>query len=95
MGEVEQFDSILSRLRVNIKNHTQSFYEPAKGLDDSLIHNYDWNEALNKDYNENLMSRRMSKQERKKCWGSMIIHAGDEEGEDAEGDMENILDFSF
>lgn len=96
IGDISQYDSILNKLRANIRNHTQSFFEPEKALTDSFIHNYDWNEMGNKDYNDLFMQRRMTKQEDDNLRRSMIINNGHNEGDgEGEGDQDNILDFSF
>ena len=94
IGDIEQYDSILGKLRQNIKNRTQSFYEPNDALNDSLIHNYNWNEASNVDYNNELIAKRKASV-MDNLWRSVVIQTGVPD-EEAEGDdIEKILDFSF
>ena len=95
VGDLDQYDSILEKLKSNIRNHTQSFYEPDKRLNDSLLHNYDWNEANNQEYNNDLMVKR-GMSNRDNLRRSMIIRNGNDDDEDVSpGELENILDFEF
>ena len=77
---IEQYDSILQKLRQNIRNHTQSFVEVSKGLDDSFIHNYNSN---GRDHGKTIMLNNF-KNEDKIYRGSLIIHNDEEEGDSDE-----------
>lgn len=87
---MDQYDSIIEKLRKNIRNHTQSFYQESKGLSDSFIYNYNNN---GRDYDQTLISLGLKKfsEEGKVYRGSMIIHNDGDDDEDEDVDVTEIF----
>uniref|UniRef100_A0A7S3JL34 Uncharacterized protein n=1 Tax=Euplotes harpa TaxID=151035 RepID=A0A7S3JL34_9SPIT len=90
---IEQYDSIIAKLRANIRNHTQSFYEESKGLGDSFIFNYNNN---GRDYRETMAHGDFGEDD-KIYNGSLVLHNGDDDDDfDEEEDINKpFFDESF
>eukprot|EP00343_Euplotes_focardii_P000834 CAMPEP_0205800056 /NCGR_PEP_ID=MMETSP0205-20121125/1573_1 /ASSEMBLY_ACC=CAM_ASM_000278 /TAXON_ID=36767 /ORGANISM="Euplotes focardii, Strain TN1" /LENGTH=138 /DNA_ID=CAMNT_0053062479 /DNA_START=970 /DNA_END=1383 /DNA_ORIENTATION=- len=72
---LEDYESIIDKLRNNIRTHTQSFYQESKGLDDSFIHSYNTN---GRDYGQTIKQNKFGDQG-KFYRGSMVIRNDEEE----------------
>jgi len=84
---LEQYDSIIDKLRLDVRWHTQSFFQESKGLDDSFIHTY-----VNNGRNMNILDRiKQFGDEGKIYRGSMVINNEAEESDESELDLEEIF----
>lgn len=83
IDDVDQYDSILQKLRQNIRNHTQSFYQESKGLEDSFIYNYNHN---GRDHGQTITNKKF-RDDGKLYRGSVIIQ-NDEIDDDGDEEVD-------